>query len=65
MKNPAQDGESIILGSGQQLCVYDYKKRQHVVNLKDHQSTVHGCQIDGQRLVSCSADNTIKVQPQF
>jgi WD40 repeat protein len=44
-----------------ELRVFDHKRRQHVRDMKDHTAAVNGCQLDGQRLVSCSADNTLKV----
>jgi WD40 repeat protein len=44
-----------------ELHVFDQKHRRTGAVLKDHTAVVNGCQLDGQRLVSCSADNTIKV----
>jgi WD40 repeat protein len=55
-----QDGDTIVVGTNE-LRVFDQKKRQSLPNLNDHTAAVNGCQLDGQRLVSCSADNTIKV----
>lgn len=56
------DGDTIVVGTNtNELRVFDQKKRQSLPNLNDHTAAVNGCQLDGQRLVSCSADNTIKV----
>ena len=41
--------------------MFDYKGKRHLHDLKDHTGPINAIQFDGQKIVSASQDNALKV----
>ncbi|KAL6046751.1 F-box/WD repeat-containing protein 7 [Balamuthia mandrillaris] len=57
----SSDGNKLVCNSGNDVRVFDLKRRSHVRDLQDHTAPVNVVQYDGHKVVSASADNTLKV----